>query len=187
MKRILAVGILAAAMAGTAQAQLMAAGSNFTGPGGGGAGTSGTIGAYIPNVGGSFIYSSTGMPSAGEASGFSRATGPANVTVGGVTVSIDAESQAAAALAVTDGNSVPFLGSLGTAVPGPAAQALAQALVSLGMHARAGNNALFTAALASAVDAFNAAINAMAPGTAVPQSLIAARAIIAGYYSPQTS
>lgn len=188
MKRMMQAGLLVAAIAMTVQAQITAAGSNFTGPGGGGSGTSGTIGAYIPQAGGPVapVNTASGMPGVGVAGSMQNATGPANVTISGVTISVDAASQQAAASAITSNNPAAFIASLGTAVPGPAAQALGQAMGRLGTSARAFTSdatmPAFISALTSAVDAFNAAINAMPVGTPVPASLIAARAIIAGYY-----
>lgn len=186
MKRIMAVGMLAAMVAATAQGQAGAE-SNRTGPGGGGGGATGTIGAFVPPAGSNIGTTSAGLPRFGGTSSFATATGPANVSVGGgVTVSVDAASQQAAASAITTGNAAAFVTSLGGAVPGAAAQALGQALTALGsaMRGISSNPASATfAALTTAVNAFNAAVNAMPAGTSAPGSLVAARALIAGYYS----
>jgi len=189
MKRIFAASVLATLMAVSAQAQnsgLTAAGSNFTGPGGGGGGVTGTVGAFLPSPaggtsGGGFT-AGTGMPSGGTASSFSGATAPANVQVGNLTVSVSANAQQAVAGAVVNGNVAGFTTSLGGAVPTTQAAALGNALASLGTDARGGSPVAFASALSNAIAAFNAAVNAIPAGTAVPQSLIAARALIAGYY-----
>lgn len=187
MKRMMGTGLVAMLLAVTVQAQgtgLTAAGSNFTGPGGGGSGTSSTIGAFLPttvtSTGG--FSGSTGMPTGGPGASFATATAPANVQVGNLSVSVPADAQQAAAGAVTSGNTAAFTASLGTAVPGPQAAALGSALSSLGDGARTSNPVQFATALGNAIAAFNAAVNAMPPGTPVPASLIAARALIASYY-----
>lgn len=191
MKRIIAVSVLATLVAVSAQAQsqgnpntgLQAAGSNFTGPGGGGGGASGTVGAFLPAIGGTAggFSPSTGMPG-GSTGGFSNPTGAVQVQVGGLSVAVSPPAQQAAAGAIVSGNVAGFTNSLGNAVPGPAATALGNSLAALGDGARGGNFVAFAVALQNAIAAFNAAVNAMAPGTPVPQSLIAARALIAGYY-----
>lgn len=193
MKRILAAGALAAMISVSAQGQnsgLAADGSNFTGPGGGGGGATSTVGAFLPTAssgaGGGSLPS--GLPSA--SGGFATATGPANVSVGGLSVSISAAAQQAVGNAVVSGNTAGFVSSLGGAVPSTQAQALGGALSGLGtaMRALSGGDGgaaavgAVTTALNNAIAAFNAAVSALPPGSPVPQSLIAARALIAGYY-----
>src|SRR3989304_5677234 len=66
---------------------LTAAGSNFTGPGGGGGGATGSVGAFLPASSGSYTWGgANGGPRYGVAAGFANATGPAAVTVGSITV-----------------------------------------------------------------------------------------------------
>lgn len=188
MKRIFAVSVLATLMAVSAQAQstgLTAVGSNFSGPGGGGGGVTGTVGAYLPSpaggTGGGFS-AGTGMPSGGPAAGFAGATASTNVQLGNLTVSVSADAQNAVAGAVVSGSTTAFTQSLSAAVPATQATALGNALVALGTDARGGSPVSFATALSNAIAAFNAAVNAMPAGTGVPQSLIAARALIASYY-----
>lgn len=187
MKRILAVGVLAAVMAATAQGQLMAAGSNFTGPGGGGGGATATVGAFLPTA--TVAVTMGGLPSNSSAASFFSATAPANVTVGSgsnsVTVSVSVEAQRSAAGAVSSAANVSAFVSSLTGVPTAQAQALGNALAQIGEAA--GRNTygttggqLFTA-VNNAIQAYNNAVNALPAGAPVPQSLIAARAILAGY------
>jgi hypothetical protein len=112
------------------------------------------------------------------------------VSVGGLSVSISAAAQQAVGNAVVSGNAAGFVSSLGGAVPAAQAQALGGALSGLGDAMRSlstrGGGAVatgaVTTALNNAIAAFNAAVSALPAGSPVPQSLIAARALIAGYY-----
>ena len=192
MKRILAMGLMAAVVATSVQAQnsgLTAAGSNFTGPGGGGGGATGSVGAFLPASSGSYTWGgANGGPRYGVAAGFANATGPAAVTVGSITVTVSAAAQLAASNAVTAGNVSAFVESLGSAMPPAAAAALGNALSALGSAARAAQADFWNAsdavgpALENAIAQFRAAVNALPAGAAVPESLIAARAVISGYY-----
>ncbi|MBM3908607.1 MAG: hypothetical protein FJ363_11115 [Gemmatimonadetes bacterium] len=192
MKRMMGTGLVAMLLAVTVQAQnsgLVAAGSNFSGPGGGGGGATGTVGAFLPiGFTNSFIPASNGMPPArgGVSSGFLGATGSANVRVGNITVPVDAAAQNAVANAVVSGNVNGFVQSLGSGMPPAAALALGNALNAVGQANRDwlsnGNSAALYVVLNNAVQAFNAAVNALPAGAPVPQSLIAARALLGGYY-----
>lgn len=188
MKRIMAVGVFAAVMAASAQGQssgLTAAGSNFTGPGGGGSGFSGTIGAFVPAMVTQTRFGAVGLPT--------QVTSSANVQVGNLTVTVDAASRNAVASAVSGGNSAAFVSSL-AGVPAAQAQALGLALTSLGAAISAylggsdrsyGSPNLVAARsnLGAAITALNNAINAMPTGTPVPNALVAARALIYSYYA----
>lgn len=187
MKRILAVGMLAAVVAASVQAQgtgLTAQGSNFTGPGGGGSGATATVGAYLPTSIPSVGVAPNGMPRGGGVASFPTATAPANVTIGSganaVTVEIPAAAQQAAAGAIVSGNVTGFVQSLGSSVPTAQATALGNALAALGTQLASSANP--SATLSTAIQAFNDAVNALPAGSAVPASLVAARALIAGYY-----
>lgn len=188
MKRIMAVGILAAMVAATAQGQAGAE-SNRTGPGGGGGGVTGTIGAFLPTATGGIGTFANGMPTGGNVGGFATATAPATVTIGNVSVSVSPQAQQAAAAPVVSGNTALFVASLGNAVPPAQAQGLATALANLGNAMRAVPTRRGVAqitvparnALNSAIAAFNDAVNAIPAGTPVPESLIAARALLAAY------
>ncbi len=190
MKRILAVGVLAATVAATAQGQnsgLMAAGSNFTGPGGGGGGATATVGSFLPTA--TAAVTIGGLPNGSSVAAFFNATVPANVTVGSgnnsvtVVVSVDAQRSAAGAVS-SSANVSAFVSSL-TGVPAAQAQALGNALAQIGQAA--GRNTYGTtggrlfSAVNNAIQAYNNAVNALPAGAPVPQSLIAARAILAGY------
>lgn len=188
MKRILTVGVLAAVLAATAQGQnsgLTAAGSNFTGPGGGGGGASGTIGAFVPTTVTQTLFGANGLPS--------TVTGPTNVRVGSVTVAVDAASRNAVTAAVAGGNATAFVTAI-AGVPATQAQALGVALTSLGSAIQAyltGSDRSYNSpnlvaargALGTAITRLNDAINAMPAGTPVPSALIAARALIFSYYA----
>lgn len=171
MKRILAVGVLAAVMAGTAQGQLTASGSNFSGPGGGGGGTSATIGAYVPSGGYATVAAFNNVL-------FSLGQGTQVFAVGNVNVSVSAAEQKAVSdvffgriSAASFANSLP-------GVPSVQAEALGRALNGiLGAYDRQ-----MPTVCAAAIEAFNAAINAMPIGTPVPPAIIAARALISGVY-----
>lgn len=198
MKRIMAVGVLAMMVAASAQGQnsgLMAAGSNFTGPGGGGGGATGTIGAFLPGNGGLSMVTTSGggLPFFGGGAGFATATAPATVTIGSgansISVTVSAsDQQAAAGPIISAANISAFVSSL-TGVPGVQAQALGNALSTLGNAIRSvtgGRSSISypqtRAAITAAIDAFNAATSSLPAGSPVPGSLVAARALIAGYY-----
>jgi len=194
------VGVLAAAFAASSQAQnsgLTAAGSNFSGPGGGGGGATGSVGAFLPaGANGTIAWGnmSTGMPRYGAGGSFATATGPTNVTIGSgansITVSVSAAAQRSAAGAVTGSGVASFVSSL-TGVSGAAAQALGDALSSLGAAFRGGvgykgqamgGTGTISTAVSNAIAAFNAAVNSLPAGSPVPESLVAARVLISGYY-----
>jgi hypothetical protein len=191
MKRMMQAGLLVAGMALTVQAQITAAGSNFTGPGGGGSGVSSTIGGYVPGLSSTY-FGVGGNPGGATIAGYSGATSPTTVTLGSGTnslqVTISASDQNAAG-ATLSGNpsSTAFLQSLGAFGSTPAAQSLANALTQLGAARNAyvsgGGYGQATSALQNAINAFNAAVQALPTGSAVPGSLIAARALIAGLYT----
>lgn len=173
MKRILAVGMLAAVVAATAQGQLTAAGSNFTGPGGGGGGVSSTIGAYVPLSGFGTVATINRV-----LSGFRGSSAPVNITVGTVTVSVDAATQRSAAGVILGTVSVASFAATLTGVPSSEAQALGSAMRSL----RGAIQTELAGRMVAVIDAFNAAINAMPTGTPIPPAIIAARALILGTY-----
>jgi len=200
MKRILAMGVLATVVATSLQAQVTkGAGSNFTGPGGGGAGVTGGLGAFNPTIAGSSIGGG-GFSGGPTISSFAGASGPTIVNLGSganrISVTVSASDQRAVASAVGGGtpnntpNTAAFLASLGTFGSTPQGQALANALAAFGnarntfIQSRGSGSTLVVArtALISAVNAFNDAVQALPAGATVPPSMIAARALLGNMY-----
>lgn len=176
MKSILAVGALALVFSGSALAQ-GGAGSDHTGPGGAGAGVSGTTGAYMPILSGS----GTGAgPNAANVHGIatSFSSGAAvTMTMGGQTVTVPAAAAATVGsmLLGNTNSTTAFTSSLAGVVGTSAAATLAQALVIVGASPNYGN-------LLIAVNAYNAAVAALPAGQQPPAALLAARAALLRMY-----
>lgn len=166
MKRILAISALALVISGVAQAQRHAMGSDFSGPGGAGAGAGGTIGAFVPTGG-------EKGPSAANVNGVATSfqeSGSITTTVGRDTVLV---SGAAAALVGGTLAGNPTMASTltthltGSVGAGPAGT-LVQALQGLGASPSFAN-------LVVAINAYNAAVAALPAGQQAPAELLAAR------------
>ncbi len=174
MKRIFAVGAMALLIAGTAQAQ-GGSGSDHSGPGGAGAGVGGSLGAFLPTPstgGGGMGGGPTGNNVNGVSTSF-QAGGNVTTTVGGATVPVPATAaaQVGGTLSGNATQSAAFVSGLsGTIGSGPAT-ALAQALQALGA-----SPSFLT--LVAAVNAYNAAVNALPAGAQPPAQLLAARAAL---------
>ena len=163
MKNVLSALALVAALASSAVAQS----SEGSGPGGLGGGLGGSIGLGVPgNTGGS---AGGGL---GGAGGFLNATG--NVSVNnpaGGTVSIS-QATAQALGAVLSNSSTAAQRQALAAEIGAGGPALVEALVALGSNPS-------SATLVAAVNAFNAAVDALPAGATPTPALLAARQVLA--------
>jgi hypothetical protein len=167
-------------------------GSDFSGPGGAGGGTGGSLGIGVPggNAGsgaGSTTGTGTGTATGGGApitggggvstvgSGFARNTGGITLTVGGASVTVPASVVQAVGQtlsAPTPQATTAFVDLLTAGgVPGAPSSALGQALSALG------STPTF-ATLVNAVQAYNAAVQALPAGASPPPALLAARAAL---------
>lgn len=155
MKRILAAGVLGLVLSGSALAQ-GGSGSDHTGPGGGGSGWGGTIGAFMPlpngMAGGSGINVGNRMAAARGNSPMAQASRE----VGGV-LSGTAGAVGTLSASLTAGG-----------VPAAQSNALAQAFATFSGAPTLSN-------LVAAVEAYNAAVRAMPAGTRASPALRMAR------------
>jgi hypothetical protein len=159
MKNVLSALALVAALASSAVAQS----SEGSGPGGLGGGLGGSIGLGVPGgVGGGL----------GGASGFLNATGSVSVSnpAGGTVTISQAIAQALGAV-LNNSSTAEQRAALAAAI-GNGGPALVEALVALGSNPS-------SATLVAAVNAFNAAVDALPAGATPTPALLAARQVLA--------
>lgn len=167
MKRILAASALALMIGSTAQAQ-GGSGSDFSGPGGAGAGMGGTVGAFMP------------LPN-GMASGSGINVGNRLAAATGNSPMAQASREVGGVLSGTAGSIGTLVASLTTGgVPSGPANALAQSLSTF-------SGAPTLANLVLAVQAYNAAVRAMPPGTRASPAMRMARLALIRLGSRTTS
>lgn len=191
MTRMIGVGALLVALAGSVQAQgsTGGSGSDFSGVGGAGGGTGGSLGIGVPGgTSGSGTGTGTGTGGTGGSapvtggggvstvgSSLAGNTGGITLTVGGAQVNVPAAAVQAVGQALATptpqaaANFVSLLQAGG--VPSAPSTALGQALTALGSTPTFAN-------LVSAVQAYNAAVQALPAGAAPPAALLAARAAL---------
>ena len=146
MKRILSAGVLALVLSGTALAQ-GGSGSDFTGPGGAGAGLGGSLGAFLPSPNGLAPGSGINVGNRMSAARGNSSVAVANRLVGGALTNAPG-----AVTALTSSLTASNVGST-------QASALATALAAFGSAPTLAN-------LQAAVTAYNDAVRSMPAGTA---------------------
>lgn len=159
MKNVLSALALVAALASSAVAQS----SEGSGPGGLGGGLGGSLGLGVPGGGGGGL---------GGASGFRNATGSVSVNspAGGSVTIARATAQALGAV-LSNSSTAAQRQALATEF-GAGGPALVEALVALGSNPS-------SATLVAAVNAYNAAVDALPAGATPTPALLAARQALA--------
>ena len=152
MKRILAAGVLGLVLSGSALAQQGGSGSDHTGPGGGGSGLGGNVGAFMP------------LPN-GMASGSGINVGNRMAAATGNSPMAQASREVGGALTGTAGAVGNLTASLiAGGVPSGPSTSLSQALGTF-------SGAPTLANLVLAVQAYNDAVRAMPAGTRASPAL----------------
>lgn len=164
MKNVLSALALVAALASSAVAQS----SEGSGPGGLGGGLGGSIGLGVPgNTGGS-----AGGGAGGAAGAFLNASGSVSVNnPAGGSVSISQATAQALGAVLSNSSTAAQRQALATEI-GAGGPALVEALVALGSNPS-------SATLVAAVNAYNAAVDALPAGATPTPALLAARQVLA--------
>ena len=160
MKNVLSALALVAALASSAVAQS----SEGSGPGGLGGGLGGSIGLGVPG--------NTGGGAGGAAGAFLNASGSVSVNnPAGDSVSISQATAQALGAVLSSRSTAAQRQALATEI-GAGGTALAEALVALGSNPS-------SATLVAAVNAYNAAVDALPAGATPTPALLAARQVLA--------